>query len=86
MTNKQALLMAKKPSEPMLKVTVDDKVMNVPRSAYVKAKTKQLREFGYNGLDEATVNAQIDAVLAGKEFGDGLTVIGGFMKDELLNK
>ena len=56
----------------------------VPREAYVKAKTKQLRAFGYNDLTEEHVNEQVDAVLAKKEFGDGLTVIGKFMEDEIV--
>lgn len=56
----------------------------VPREAYVKAKTKQLRDFGYNDLTEEHVNEQVDAVLAKKEFGDGLTIIGKFMEGELV--
>lgn len=55
----------------------------VTRAAYVRAKTKQLREFGYPSLTESDVNEQIDAVLAKKSFGEGLTVIGMFMKDEV---
>lgn len=54
------------------------------RAAYVKAKTKQMREFGYPDLTEAHVDEQITALLAGKKFGDGLTVIGMFMDKEVL--
>jgi hypothetical protein len=56
----------------------------VPRDIYVTAKTKQLVEFGYPTLTEAEVDAQIDAVLDGKTHGNGLTVIGAFMKDEIV--
>lgn len=68
-----------------LTVVIDYKEAVVPRAAYVKAKTKQLREFGYPELTEAEVDAQIDALLTNKKLGDGLTVIGMFMEDEVLN-
>lgn len=68
-----------------LKVQIDDKPeVLVPRAAYVKAKTQQLREFGYTTLTEEHVNEQVDAVLAKKEFGKGLTVIGKFMEVEIV--
>jgi hypothetical protein len=68
-----------------LRVKIEGHPMReVPRDAYVKAKTKQLREFGYSGLTEEHVNEQVDAVLSKKEFGDGLTVIGKFMEGELV--
>ena len=73
---------AEKPRE--LRVDIEGKKGTVPRDVYVKAKTKQLREFGYPSLTEADVDAQVDAVLAGKEFGHGLTVIGVIMKGEVL--
>lgn len=67
-----------------LRVQIDDRpITEVPREAYVKAKTKQLREFGYNDLTEEHVNEQVDAVLEGKKFGAGLTVIGVFMEGEI---
>lgn len=69
---------------PMIKVKINDKVGHVPRGTYVAAKTKQLQEFGYPSLSEQHVNEQIDALLAGKTLSNGLTVIGGFMKDEVL--
>lgn len=67
-----------------MKINIDGKKMDVERAAYVKAKTKQLREFGYSDLKESHVDEQITALLSGKEFGDGLTVIGVFMKDEIV--
>jgi hypothetical protein len=56
----------------------------VPKAAYVKAKTKQLREFGYGGLKETEVEDQLALVMAGKKIGSGLNVIGGFMVDEII--
>lgn len=53
------------------------------RAAYVTAKTKQLREFGY-ALTEQHVSDQLDMLLAGKKLGTGLTVIGSFMEDEVI--
>jgi len=68
-----------------LKIKIEDKPeMEVPREAYVKAKTKQLREFGYSTLTESHVDEQVDAVLQKKEFGKGMTVIGVFMKKEIV--
>lgn len=68
-----------------IKVKLDGKPEGiVTRSVYVKAKTKQLREFGYPSLTEAEVDEQIDALLQNKEFGKGLTVIGMFMEGEVI--
>lgn len=68
-----------------IKVKLDGKPVGVcDRAAYVKAKTKQLQEFGYPSLTEQEVDEQIDALLAGKKFGHGLTVIGMFMDKEVL--
>lgn len=79
---------AQKTEMPNLKIKIDgsDREMEVPRSAYVKAKAKQLREFGYAKLTEHELIEQIDAVIAGKEIGTGLTVIGGFIKDEIVTR
>ncbi len=47
---------------------------------YIKAKTAQLKEFGYNSLNESGVREQLDKVLK-KE--NNLTVIGHFIKDDI---
>lgn len=67
-----------------LLVNIDGRKGTVDRSKYVKAKTCQLKEFGYVHLTEKDVDEQIDALIAGKKFGDGLTVIGMFMEGEVL--
>jgi len=56
----------------------------VDRDEYVRAKTRQLREFGYDYLTEKHVDEQVDALLQGKAFGKGLTVIGKFMEGEVI--
>jgi hypothetical protein len=67
-----------------MKVRIDGTLREVNRADYVRAKTKQLREFGYTDLTEEQVSEQIDALLAGKTFGKGLTVIGKFMEGEVV--
>lgn len=73
-----------KTNDPTINLEIDGRKLSVPRSAYIKAKLKQLSEFGYNGLTEQVVSDQLDKVLAKKDFANGLTVIGGFMKDEVI--
>lgn len=67
-----------------ISVQIGDRTGKVNRADYVRAKTKDLREFGYAGLTEKDVDEQIDAILAGKKLGQGLTVIGKFMEDEII--
>lgn len=67
-----------------IEVNIEGRHGMVDRAAYVTAKTKQLREFGYSGLQEHEVSDQIDALLAGKDIGSGLTVIGKFMEGEVI--
>lgn len=66
-----------------IKVNIDGQRATVPRAAYIKSKTKQLREFGYAKLTEQQVSAQLDLVLAGKKVGTGLDVIGGFIEGDI---
>ena len=47
--------------------------------AYVKAKRKDLIEFGYAGLTEETVRKQLDAVRKGGE----LDIIGMFISKDI---
>lgn len=53
----------------------------VPRAAYVRLKTKDLREFGYSNLTEKVVEAQLDLLLDGKEPTD---VVGHFIQRDLV--
>lgn len=64
--------MAKKKQRELLRMKIDGQVRVVDRQDYVKAKTKQLVEFGYSDLTEDTVDKQVSAVLAGEK----LNVIG----------
>lgn len=65
-----------------LKVEINGRMVTTEREAYVKAKTKQLREFGYSDLSKEHVSEQVDAVLSGTS----LSVIGMFMKEEIKGK
>lgn len=67
-----------------LRINLDGDEHDVSRKAYVTAKTKQMREFGYQ-TTEAEVDAQIEILMTpGKPANSKLTVIGMFMKDEIV--
>lgn len=51
----------------------------VYKEDYIKAKTKDMIEFGYSDLTEETVRKQLENILSGKE----LDVIGMFMEDDI---
>lgn len=70
----------------LLRIRYDNKEKTVSREDYERAKLRHLREFGYPKLTLAEVQEQIDALLAKKEFRDGLTVIGMFMEDEVVEQ
>lgn len=48
-------------------IKVNGTERRVAKVDYVKAKTKQLREFGYNDLKETDVLSNLESVLAGAE-------------------
>ena len=51
---------------------------------YVRAKTRDLRKFGYNDLTEDVVREQIAAILAGEKLSViGMFIEGDIVKDEL---
>lgn len=68
--------------EAAIMVKIEGKERVVERKDYVRAKTAQLREFGYTTLEPETVDAEISAILAKEP----LSVIGKFMEDEVLGK
>lgn len=72
------------PAIPKLRIKLEGKEYVVPRKAYAIKKTKQLQEFGYPTLTVDELEEQIDALLAKKELGKGLTVVGMFMEGEVL--
>lgn len=51
----------------------------VSKEAYVNAKLRDLKEFGYSDLTKQTVLDQLEAILKSKK----LTVIGMFMEDDI---
>lgn len=54
--------------------------LKVLKSNYVKLKTKDLKEWGYNSLTEKEVEEQIELILRGEA---NLTVIGQFCKGDI---
>lgn len=69
-----------------LRIKLEGREHTVPRKAYAIKKVAQLREFGYSSLTVDELEEQIDALMADKKLGDGLTVIGMFMEGEVLSK
>jgi len=66
-----------------LNVKIHGDLRTVLRADYVRAKTKDLREFGYPDVTEKEVDEQITAIQEGRKFGNGLTVIGKFIEDDI---
>lgn len=64
-----------------INVNIDGRRATVAAAHYIKAKTKQLREFGYPTLTEAEVEKQLRMILAKEEVSG---VIGMFMQDEIV--
>jgi len=60
---------------------IDDKILTVYRNEYVTAKTKDLKEFGYQNITEQEVDRQLQKILNGDT---DLSVIGQFMIDEIV--
>lgn len=52
----------------------------VNKEDYIRAKTGDLREFGYNDLTEEDVSAQLEAILAGEQ----LDIIGKFIEKDIV--
>jgi len=63
-----------------INVNIDGRKGVVSSCHYIKAKTKQLREFGYSTLTEDEVKVQLCKLLNNEE----LDVIGMFMEDEVV--
>jgi hypothetical protein len=61
-------------------INVEGEKRLVRTKDYIKAKTKQLIEFGYPDLTEAEVRDQLVAISKGEE----LSVIGKFMEDDIV--
>lgn len=67
-----------------LTLDIEGRKLSAPKSAYARAKLKQLKEFGYSDLTLQEVYREIDSILAGKTLTTGLTIIGGFMEKEII--
>ena len=64
-----------------INVNIDGRRATVAAAHYIKAKTKQLREFGYTTLTEEEVEKQLRMILEKEEVSG---VIGMFMRDEIV--
>lgn len=66
-----------------IKIILDDEQpITVKTKDYVKAKTKDLIEFGYSTLTEHDVEVQLNLILANRK--EDLSVIGRFIEDEII--
>ncbi len=67
-------------TEPTIKIKLDSGNHIVSKAAYIKAKTGDLRNFGYSNLTESEVANQLEKILNGEE----LDVIGMFMESDIV--
>lgn len=66
-----------------IKIILDDEQpVSVKTKDYVKAKTRDLIEFGYSTLTEEDVEVQLNLILANRK--EDLSVIGRFIEDEII--
>ena len=70
--------MSKKEEE--ITVEVDGVRVKISKKKYIKAKTKDLKEFGYPDLTQKHVAEQLEKVLKGQK----LTVIGKFIEGDII--
>lgn len=63
-----------------IKIDLDGNVREVLKIAYIKAKTKDLQNFGYTTLTEEEVSNQLEKILKGED----LDVIGMFMESDIV--
>lgn len=61
-------------------IEVDERKKLVLTTAYITAKTKQLKEFGYGNLTEWEVKKQLQNILSDKP----RNIIGSMMEDEVV--
>lgn len=64
----------------LIKIDLNGRTVRVEKERYIAAKTKDLREFGYEGLGTEEVADQLEKVLAGEE----LNVIGMFIEKDII--
>ncbi len=69
-------------TEPTIKIKLDSGNRTVSKAAYIKAKTGDLRNFGYDTLTESEVADQLEKILNGEE----LNVIGMFMENDIVKQ
>jgi len=65
-----------------IKIKINDKEVLVDKEDYIVARTKDLKEFGYSSITEDDVRSQLEKVFKGEV----LSVIGLFIKDDIIKK
>lgn len=73
--------MTKRPT--YITIQIDGVEKDVLRTAYIKAKTGDLRKFGYSDLTEDEVAAQLEKILTGASK-DDLDIIGRFIERDIV--
>ena len=63
-----------------IQIGTDDKIGMVDTDKYIKAKTGDLREFGYDNLTEDSVREQLLKILNNEE----LDIVGMFMEKDII--
>ncbi len=66
----------------LIKIDLDGKIVTVSKQDYIKAKTGDLRNYGYETLTEEEVSMQLDRILKGEE----LNVIGMFIEKDIVKQ
>lgn len=64
-----------------IKLDLDGRIVSVTKEQYIKAKTKDLKNFGYESLTEKEVGDQLSKVLASDK---NLSIIGMFIEKDIV--
>ncbi len=67
-----------------INIRVDGNMLTVRRKAFLSKAIKRFHEFGYPSLTLKELDNQVELVRHGKTLKDGLTVIGMFLKNEVI--
>jgi len=63
-----------------IKIDLDGRIVNVDKEQYISAKTKDLKEYGYESLTRQDVANQLEKVIKGEE----LDIIGMFIEKDIV--
>ena len=83
--NEESLRCMKKQKANLIRIRDAGILYEVDKEEYIKSKHEQMVSFGYTDLTIDHVREQLDACLAGKEFGKGLDIIGSWIKRDVVD-